>query len=82
MNATKLVSFRITPTDFETLKKRAECLDQDISTYCRERVFEFREKEIAALELPNGEIIPVGQLQRGNLVFVGREYEKQEAEGA
>ena len=83
MNSTKQIAFRVTPADFNALKKRADKAGQTVSDYCRARMFEFNGEQIPALQMPDGQIIPVGQLQEGSLVFVGPEYnEEAVAKGA
>ena len=80
---TRLVGFRVTPADYNALKKRADKTGQTVSEYCRTRMFEFNGEQIPALRMPDGQIIPVGQLQEGSLVFVGPEYnEEAVAKGA
>ena len=81
MHKSEFVAFKLTKHDAKTLRERAKAAGQSISEYCRERVFEFKETAIPAIEMPDGQILKVGELEKGRVVFVGPEYEETTEKG-
>lgn len=57
---TKTVSFRVSTKDYDHLQKYADAAGQTVLEYVRTQAFRLYEGgRVSALELPNGERVPV-----------------------
>ena len=80
-NKTRIVAFKVSPADYDQLKRRAEMVNQSLSKYVRERAFTFQDRKIAMIQFPDGTTLPVGEVEKGELTFAGPEYDDQKAGG-
>ena len=69
MEKEAFVGFKLTENERRELQEHAKREGVSLSEYCRTRCFEYRHKEIPMLELPSGERIKVGELQKARIVM-------------
>lgn len=67
---TKTVSFRVSIKDYDHLQKYADAAGQTVSEYVRTQAFRlYGGGLVSALELPNGERVPVDQLKDARFIL-------------